>query len=248
VNNVESIATVPPIIELGGSEYAELGVEDSTGTRVFSLSGNVVRPGNYELPHGFALKELIYEVGGGIPDGRALKAVIPGGSSTPILTAAEAEQVTLDYDSLSQAGTAIGSAGVIAIDDRCCMVQLGIRVSQFYEHESCGKCTPCRVGTRWITQILRKIESGRGTHADLDLLLDVGEHVNGTCLCPLGDSDAIAVASYVAKFRDEFLAHVEEGGCPFEGASSLEGIVAPTDVHEAHVGPAEIERPLEVLA
>ena len=248
VNNVESIATVPPIIELGGSEYAELGVEDSTGTRVFSLSGNVVRPGNYELPHGFALKELIYEVGGGIPDGRALKAVIPGGSSTPILTAAEAEQVTLDYDSLSQAGTAIGSAGVIAIDDRCCMVQLGVRVSQFYEHESCGKCTPCRVGTRWITQILRKIESGRGTHADLDLLLDVGEHVNGTCLCPLGDSDAIAVASYVAKFRDEFLAHVEEGGCPFEGASSLEGIVAPTDVHEAHVGPAEIERPLEVLA
>ena len=156
--------------------------------------------------------------------------------------------MTLDYDSLAQAGTAIGSAGVIAIDDRCCMVQLGVRVSQFYEHESCGKCTPCRVGTRWLTQILKKIESGRGTHADLDLLLDVGEHVNGTCLCPLGDSDAIAVASYVAKFRDEFLAHVEIGGCPFEGASSLDGIVAPTDVHEAHAGPAEIVRPLEVVA
>jgi NADH-quinone oxidoreductase subunit F len=248
VNNVESITTVTPIIEMGGAEYAEIGPESSTGTRVFSLSGNVVRPGNYELPHGFPLKELLYDVGGGIPEGRKLKAVIPGGSSTPILTAAEAEKVTLDYDSLAQAGTMIGSAAVIAIDDRCCMVQLGIRVSQFYEHESCGKCTPCRVGTRWLTQILKKIESGRGSHADLDLLLDVGEHVNGTCLCPLGDSDAIAVASYVAKFRDEFLAHVEGGGCPFEGESSLDGIVAPTDVHEAHVGPAEIHRPLEVVA
>jgi NADH-quinone oxidoreductase subunit F len=248
VNNVESITTVTPIIEMGGAHYAEIGPESSTGTRVFSLSGNVAKPGNYELPHGFPLKELIYDVGGGVADGRTLKAVIPGGSSTPILTAAEAEKVTLDFDSLAQAGTMIGSAAVIAIDDRCCMVQLGIRVSQFYEHESCGKCTPCRVGTRWITQILKKIEAGRGTHADLDLLLDVGEHVNGTCLCPLGDSDAIAVASYVAKFRDEFLAHVETGGCPFEGESSLDGVVAPTDVHEAHVGPAEIHRPLEVVA
>ena len=149
--------------------------------------------------------------------------MIPGGSSTPILTAAEAERVTLDFDSLSQAGTMIGSAAVIVIDDRACMVQLGIRVSQFYEHESCGKCTPCRVGTRWLTQILKKIEAGAGTHEDLDLLLDVGERINGTCLCPLGDSDAIAVASYVAKFREEFLAHVEEGGCPFHGTSSLDG-------------------------
>jgi len=248
VNNVESITTVTPIIEMGGAQYAEIGPESSTGTRVFSLSGNVANPGNYELPHGFPLKELIYDVGGGVADGRTLKAVIPGGSSTPILTAAEAEKVTLDFDSLAQAGTMIGSAAVIAIDDRCCMVQLGIRVSQFYEHESCGKCTPCRVGTRWITQILKKIEAGRGTHADLDLLLDVGEHVNGTCLCPLGDSDAIAVASYVAKFRDEFLAHVETGGCPFEGDSSLDGVVAPTDVHEAHVGPVELHRPLEVVA
>jgi NADH-quinone oxidoreductase subunit F len=247
VNNVESITTVPPIIEMGGAEYATLGVQDSTGTRVFSLSGNVVRPGNYELPHGIPLRDLIYEVGGGIAEGRTLKAVIPGGSSTPILTASEADKVSLDFASLSQAGTMIGSAAVIVLDDRCCMVQLGVRVSQFYEHESCGKCTPCRIGTRWITQILKKIESGRGTHADLDLLLDVGAHVNGTCLCPLGDSDAIAVASYVAKFREEFLQHVEEGGCPSHGSSSLDGIVAPTDVHEAHVGPAEIHRPLEVV-
>ena len=246
VNNVESIATVPPIIEMGGAEYAKLGTETSTGTRVFSLSGNVARPGNYELPHGFPLRDLIYEVGGGVPGGRKLKAVIPGGSSTPILTAAEAEKVTLDFESLAQAGTMIGSAAVIAIDDRCCMVQLGIRVSQFYEHESCGKCTPCRVGTRWLTQILKRIEAGHGTHADLELLLDVGERINGTCLCPLGDSDAIAVASYVAKFREEFLAHVDGAGCPFGGASTLDGVVAPTEAHAAH-GPAEITRPLELV-
>ena len=248
VNNVESITTVPPIIEMGGAEYARIGPESSTGTRVFSLSGNVAKPGNYELPHGFPLRDLIYEIGGGIPDGRSLKAVIPGGSSTAILTASEAEKLTLDYDTLAQAGTAIGSAAVIAIDDRCCIVQLGVRISQFYEHESCGKCTPCRIGTRWTTQILKKIEAGRGTHADLDLLIDVGERVNGTCLCPLGDTAMIAIASYVAKFREEFLAHVEEGTCPFDGTSSLDGIVAPTDVHAAHVGPAEITRPLEVVA
>jgi len=248
VNNVESITTVPPIIEMGGAEYAKVGPESSTGTRVFSLSGNVVRPGNYELPHGFPLKDLIYGVGGGIADGRSLKAVIPGGSSTAILTASEIDGLTLDYDSLAQAGTAIGSAAVVAIDDRCCIVQLGVRISQFYEHESCGKCTPCRVGTRWTTQILKKIEAGEGSHADLDLLLDVGEKVNGTCLCPLGDTAMIAIASYVAKFREEFLAHVEEGGCPFHGTSSLEGIVAPTDVHAAHHGPTAIDRPLEVVA
>jgi NADH-quinone oxidoreductase subunit F len=248
VNNVESITSATSVLEIGGAEYAKLGIESSTGTRVFSLSGNVVNGGNYELPHGFPLRDLINDLGGGVADGHALKAVIPGGSSTVILTADEANRVTLDFDSLVGAGTAIGSAAVIAIDDRCCMVQLAVRVSQFYEHESCGKCTPCRVGTRWTTQILKRIESGEGTHADLDLLIDVGEKVNGTCLCPLGDTAMIAIASYVAKFRDEFVAHVAEGGCPFHGTSSLEGIVAPTDVHEAHVGPAEITRPLEVVA
>ena len=247
VNNVESIATVPPILELGGAEYAKLGVANSSGTRVFSLSGNVRRPGNYELPHGYPLRDLVNVVGGGVGEGRTLKAVIPGGSSTPILTAAEVEKVTLDFDSMTAAGTAIGSAAVIALDDRVCMVQLAIRVSQFYEHESCGKCTPCRVGTRWLTQILKKLEAGRGDHADLDLLLDVGGRINGTCLCPLGDSDAIAVASYVSKFRDEFLRHIEEGACPYDGGSSLDGILAPTDVHAAHLAHANIERRLEVV-
>ena len=231
VNNVESIATATQVIALGGEEYAKLGVKDSTGTRVFSLSGNVVNGGNYELPHGFPLKDLIYDVGGGIADGHTLKAVIPGGSSTVILTAKEAEGATLDFDSLTSLGTAIGSAAVIAIDDRCCMVQLGIRVSQFYEHESCGKCTPCRVGTHWLTQILQKIEDGRAAQADLDLLLDVCDRILGKCLCPLGDSDAIAVASYVSKFRSEFQEHIDYGGCPLGGSSSLEGIVAPVGLH-----------------
>jgi NADH-quinone oxidoreductase subunit F len=148
-----------------------------------------------------------------------------------IRTADEIDTVTLDFDSMTAAGTAIGSAAVIAIDDRCCMVQLGIRVSQFYEHESCGKCTPCRVGTRWLTQILQKIEDGRAAQADLDLLLDVCDRILGKCLCPLGDSDAIAVASYVDKFRGEFQAHIDQGGCPLAGAASLEGILAPVAMH-----------------
>jgi NADH-quinone oxidoreductase subunit F len=233
VNNVESITTVTSVFELGATEYAKLGVENSTGTRVFSLSGDVVNPGNYELPHGLSLRELIYDIGGGVPGGRALKAVIPGGSSTSVLTADDVD-VKMDFTSLVEAGSSIGSAGVIVIDDRCCMVQLGIRVSQFYEHESCGKCTPCRVGTKWVTQILQKIEDGRAAQADLDLLLSVCDRIMGKCLCPLGDSDAIAVLSYVDRFRDEYQAHIDLGRCPFDGESSLEGILAPSEMHSAH--------------
>jgi NADH-quinone oxidoreductase subunit F len=233
VNNVESITTVTPVLELGGAEYAKLGVENSTGTRVFSLSGDVVNPGNYELPHGISMRELVYDIGGGIANGRELKAIIPGGSSTSVLTADDID-VQMDFTSLVEAGSSIGSAGVIVIDDRCCMVQLGIRVSQFYEHESCGKCTPCRVGTKWVTQILQKIEDGRASQTDLDLLLSVCDRIMGKCLCPLGDSDAIAVLSYVDRFRDEYQAHIDLGRCPFDGESSLDGIIAPSAMHEAH--------------
>jgi NADH-quinone oxidoreductase subunit F len=233
VNNVESITTVTPVLEMGGAEYAKLGVENSSGTRVFSLSGDVVSPGNYELPHGISMRELIYDIGGGVPNGRELKAVIPGGSSTSVLTDADID-TKMDFTSLVEAGSSIGSAGVIVIDDRCCMVQLGIRVSQFYEHESCGKCTPCRVGTKWVTQILQKIEGGRAAQADLDLLLSVCDRIMGKCLCPLGDSDAIAVLSYVDKFRDEYQAHIDLGRCPFAGESSLDGILAPSAMHAHH--------------
>jgi NADH-quinone oxidoreductase subunit F len=230
INNVETISTVPGIIEEGGERYSKLGVENSTGTRLFSLSGNVVRGGNYELELGAtSLRELIYEIGGGIANGRELKAVIPGGSSTNVLRADEID-VSLDFDSMAKAGSALGSGGVIAIDDRCCMVQLGLRVAQFYQHESCGKCTPCREGTRWMVQILHRLEEGTAHQDELDLLLSVCDRILGHCLCPLGDAAAMPIASYVDKFRDEYQRHIDEGGCPFGGESSLEGILAPVDM------------------
>ncbi len=233
INNVETIATVPKIIELGATEYAKIGVPpDSSGTRVFSLSGNVVNGGNYELPMGVTLRELIYDVGGGIPDDRQLKAVIPGGSSVPVLTADQLD-VPLDATSMAEAGSMLGSGAIIVIDDRCCMVQLGLRVAQFYMHESCGKCTPCREGTRWMVQILRAIEDGTASHADLDLLLDVCDRILGKCLCPLGDAAAMPVASYIDKFRAEFQEHIDRG-CPMQGESSLEDVLAPVDQHTHH--------------
>jgi NADH-quinone oxidoreductase subunit F len=241
INNVETLATVPKILELGGADYAKLGVENSTGTRVFSLSGNVVRGGNYELELGTSLRELIYDIGGGIADERELKAIIPGGSSVPVLTADQVD-TKLDFDSMAQAGTMLGSGAVIVMDDRCCMVQLGLRVAQFYQHESCGKCTPCREGTRWMVDLLRKIEAGEATQSELDLLLDVCDRILGNCLCPLGDAAAMPVASYVAKFRDEFQRHLDEGGCPFAGESTLDHVLAPVDQHHARVR-AEIEVP-----
>ena len=230
INNVETISTVPVVMQLGGAEYAKIGPPDSTGTRVFSLSGNVANGGNFELENGTTLRELIYEHGGGIPGGRALKAIIPGGSSVPVLTGDEVD-TPLDYDALATAGTMFGSGAVIAIDDRACMVQLGLRVAQFYMHESCGKCTPCREGTRWMVSILRRIEEGHADQSELDLLLSVCDRILGKCLCPLGDAAAMPVASYVDKFRDEFQAHIDQGGCPFGGESSLDGLMAPVDQH-----------------
>jgi len=241
INNVETLATVPKIIEMGGKAYAKIGVENSTGTRVFSLSGDVVHGGNYEVELGTSLRELVYDIGGGIPDGRELKAIIPGGSSVPVLSAAEID-TALDFDSMAQAGTMLGSGAVIVIDERACMVQLGLRVAQFYMHESCGKCTPCREGTRWMVQLLRKIDEGEASQRELDLLLNVCDRILGNCLCPLGDAAAMPVASYVAKFRDEYQRHIDEGGCPFGGESSLAGVVAPVDQHHGRER-AQIEVP-----
>ncbi len=237
VNNVETIATVPAIVDRGGAWYAGLGVENSAGTRVFSLSGNVVNGGNYELTLGTTLRELIYDLGGGIPNGRELKAIIPGGSSVPVLTPDQID-TPLSYDALAEAGTMFGSGAIIVIDDRACMVQLGLRVAQFYMHESCGKCTPCREGTRWMVQILHKLEAGEASQADLDLLLDVCDRILGKCLCPLGDAAAMPVASYIDRFRDEFQAHFD-GGCPMQGDSSLEDLFAPVDQH-THDPVAEV--------
>jgi NADH-quinone oxidoreductase subunit F len=234
INNVETIATIPKVLELGGAEYAKIGAPpDSTGTRVFCVSGNVVKGGNYELPMGITIREVIYDLAGGIPEGRELKAVIPGGSSMPILTADQID-VPLEHDALRALDTFLGAAAVIVLDDRACMVQLGLRVAQFYMHESCGKCTPCREGTRWLVQILEAIEEGHATRSQLELLLDVCDRILGKCLCPLGDAAAMPVASYVNKFRDEFRAHVDQGRCPFGGESSIEGLFAPVDQHAHH--------------
>src|SRR5579862_7055722 len=238
INNVCTIATVPSIIELGPAEFAKIGVESSPGTAIFSISGNVSRPGNYELELGTPMRELIYDFAGGVADGRELKAVIPGGSSVPALSPDQID-VPLDYDSMGAIGTFFGAASLIVVDDRCCMVQLALRSTKFYMHESCGKCTPCREGTRWMVQILERVEDGTAAMSDLDLLANVGERILGRSLCALGDFAVYPVRSYLQHWRDEFEAHLEQGGCPFRGESPLEGIVAPSDAH-AHQSSAQV--------
>jgi NADH-quinone oxidoreductase subunit F len=233
INNVQTIATIPVIISLGADKFAKIGPETSPGTAIFSLSGNVVNRGNYELELGSTLRELIYDVGGGVPDGHAIKAIIPGGSSVPILTPDQLD-TPMDYDSIGAAGSFFGSAAVMVIDERCCMVQLALRAEKFYMHESCGKCTPCREGTRWLVQLLQKIEDGRGEYSDLDLIESVGSRILGRSLCALGDFAVYPVQSYLRKFRSEFEAHIDQRGCPFAGESSIEGIVAPADQHHLH--------------
>ena len=230
INNVCTIATMPTIVTMGADEFAKIGAESSPGTAIFAISGNIARPGNYELVLGTPMRELIYDHAGGIAGGRELKAVIPGGSSVPALTPADLD-TPLDYDSLQAAGTFFGAASLIVIDDRCCMVQLALRSTKFYMHESCGKCTPCREGTRWMVQLLERIEAGEGELADLDLLSSVGSRILGRSLCALGDFAVYPVRSYLEHWRSEFEAHIEHGGCPFGGESSIEGIVAPSDAH-----------------
>ncbi|MFN2466612.1 MAG: NADH-quinone oxidoreductase subunit NuoF [Gaiellaceae bacterium] len=238
INNVSTIALVPKILELGAEEFAKIGVPSAPGTAVFSISGNVASPGNYERELGVTLRELVYGVAGGIADGRELKAVIPGGSSVPVLTPDQLD-TPMDYDSIQAVGSFFGSAAIIVVDDRCCMVQLALRAAQFYMHESCGKCTPCREGTRWLVQLLTRIETGRADAGDLGLLDDVCDRMLGKSLCALGDFAVYPVSSYLRKFRAEFEAHVEEGACPFGGESTLEGLLAPVDQH-THDPVAEV--------
>jgi NADH-quinone oxidoreductase subunit F len=231
INNVESITTIPSIFAVGPAEYAKIGSPpDSTGTRLFCLSGNVARPGVYEAPHGITVRHLIYDIGGGVPDGHTLKAVMMGGSSFPVMTPDDLD-TPLDADSLGRKGYFIGSGVVTVIDERTCIVQFALRVAQFYMHESCGKCTPCRVGTRWLVQLMRAVEEGTATERDLELTLDVCDRIIGKCLCVLGDSAAMPVASCVTKFRDEFREHLAHGGCPFGADSQLAGLFAPVDQH-----------------
>ncbi len=212
INNVETLSNVPHIVLNGGEWYAKIGTPKSTGTKIFSLSGHVNRPGNYELPMGVPLRDLIYEYGGGIKNDRKLKAVIPGGVSTPVLTA-DLVEVKMDFDSLYEAGSLLGSGATIVMDETTCMVKVAYRISKFFEHESCGKCVPCREGTRWIRQIMERIETGKGREEDIELLRDICANIAGNTVCPLGDAAVVPIQSTIEKFRDEYEYHIKNRKC-----------------------------------
>jgi NADH-quinone oxidoreductase subunit F len=212
INNVETIANVSHIINNGAEWYAAIGVERNAGTRLFGVSGHVKRRGVYELPMGTPLRELIYEHCGGMQNGRKLKAIVPGGSSVQVLTADQVD-VPLDFDSVAKAGSMLGSAGVIVMDDSTCMVKAALRISKFYAEESCGQCTQCREGTEWIHRILTRLENGQGKRGDLELMLDICANMKGSTICPLSDAAAMPIESYIQKFYDEFAAHIQEQRC-----------------------------------
>jgi NADH-quinone oxidoreductase subunit F len=218
VNNVESIATVPYIIEHGAADFAAFGTEKSKGFGIFSLSGHVTTPGQYEAPLGTTLRELL-ELAGGIRAGHRLKFWTPGGSSTPLFTEQHLD-VPLDYESVAAAGSMLGTRSLQLFDETTCAVRVVLRWIQFYEHESCGKCTPCREGSYWVVQILDRLERGEGSEADLDKLLDICDNITGKSFCALGDSIQAPVASSIKYFRDEYLEHQRLGGCPFDSAAS----------------------------
>ena len=208
INNVETLSTVPTIIEMGGGEYAELGVQTSTGTKLVSISGHVQRPGNYEIELGIPSREIIYDLAGGPLPGHEIKCWFPGGSSSPVLTPDDLD-VPYDFDSMAKAGSMLGSGAIIVVDDSTPIVELALKVAKFYRHESCGKCTPCREGTNWTVKMLERIDSGEATPMDLDIMASVQDHIIGNCLCVLGDAMAMPIGSLIAKFRDEFEAHIE---------------------------------------
>jgi NADH-quinone oxidoreductase subunit F len=208
INNVETLATVPHIIRMGGQEYAKLGTETSTGTKLVSVSGNVQRPGNYEIELGIPAREIIFDLAGGPERGRAVKLWFPGGSSSPVLTPAELD-LPYDFDSMAKAGSMLGSGAIIVVDDSVSVVDVALKLAKFYRHESCGKCTPCREGTNWTVKMLERIGSGEATPMDLNIIASVQEQIIGNCLCVLGDAMAMPIGSMVAKFRDEFEAHIE---------------------------------------
>jgi NADH-quinone oxidoreductase subunit F len=210
INNVETLCAVPHIVVNGGAWYKQWGTEKSPGTKLFCVSGHVRRPGNYEVPLGFNFKEFIFDICGGVPEGRKLKAVIPGGSSVPIMTADEID-VGMDYESFAAAGTMLGAGSVIVMDDTTDIVKQVRRMVDFYAHESCGQCTPCREGTAWAAKILRRIENGWGTEADLDTLLDISDNMAGKTICVLSDAAAAPIVSSVQKFREEYVSLIRRG-------------------------------------
>jgi NADH-quinone oxidoreductase subunit F len=219
VNNVESIASVPAIIGHGPGWFDSLGTETSKGVGIFSLSGHVATPGQYEAPLGITLRELI-DLAGGIREGHSLKFWTPGGSSTPLFTAKHLD-IPLDFESVSKAGSMLGTRALQLFDDTVCVVRAVLRWTEFYEHESCGKCTPCREGTYWLKQVLDRLEKGDGTAEDLDLLLDQCDNIAGRSFCALGDGATAPIISSVHQFREEYIAHFEHRGCPFDREASV---------------------------
>ena len=207
INNTETLASIPPIIRNGAEWFSSIGVENSGGTKIYSVSGHVNRPGNYEVPMGMPFRDLL-KMAGGVQDGRALKAVIPGGSSVPVVPADAIMGCTMDYDGLSQVGSALGAGSVIVMDETTCMVEVLERISYFYFVESCGQCTPCREGTGWLYRMIRRIRTGEGTPADLDRLKSVADRIEGRTICALGDAAAWPVQSFLKHFRHEFEAMI----------------------------------------
>jgi NADH-quinone oxidoreductase subunit F len=216
INNVETLSTVPTIMAMGGAEYAKIGVETSTGTKLVSVSGHVSRPGNYEIELGIPSREIIYGLAGGPPEGRAIKCWFPGGSSSPVLTADDLD-VPYDFDSLGKAGSMLGSGAIIVVDESTPILDVAMKVAKFYRHESCGKCTPCREGTNWTVKMLERIDCGEATPMDLDIMASVQEHITGNCLCVLGDAMAMPIGSMIAKFRGEFEEHIERARASRDG-------------------------------
>ena len=221
INNTETFANVPEILTRGGQWFADLGVENSGGTKCFSVTGNVKNPANFEVPMGTPFSKLL-ELAGGLKEGRTLKAVIPGGSSTPLLSADTAMNMTMDYDSIANAGSMLGAGSVIIMDDTTCMVKTLTRLAHFYYDESCGQCTPCREGTGWLYRVLQRILDGNGKNEDLDLLVSVGEKISGNTICALGDAAATPVESFIRHFRHEFEYYIKHGRSIVESEHLIE--------------------------
>jgi NADH-quinone oxidoreductase subunit F len=226
INNVETLATVPHILRMGGEGYAKIGTPDSTGTKLVSVSGNVQRPGNYEIELGIPAREIIYGLAGGPPEGRQVKLWFPGGSSAPVLTADDLDR-PYSFDGMAEAGSMLGSGAIIVVDDSNSVVDVAMKTAKFYRHESCGKCTPCREGTNWTVKMLERIDSGEATPMDLDIMAAVCQNIIGNCLCVLGDAMAEPIGSMIAKFRDEFEAHIEAARARNEALTTEEAPAEP---------------------
>jgi NADH-quinone oxidoreductase subunit F len=213
VNNVETLAALPWIIEHGPAAYTAMGTEKSKGTKLFSVSGHISKPGVYEVEMGYPFKKFLEEDCGGVPNGKKLKGVIPGGGSMPVLKPEEIEKVNLDYESVQAAGSLLGSGGVIVMDETTCMVRAAWNIARFYAHESCGQCSPCREGCHWMEKIFHRIEHGEGEKSDLDLILNISGNIMGNTICPFGDAAAMPAAAFIRKYREEFEAHISEKRC-----------------------------------